>query len=75
MLFDGLRTQQGVLCAEISRTHLDEAGYKVLVGRLLELYQHALFASYVASKFIYTCGVRAGNVDFYKFASGLANKV
>ena len=73
-LFDDQRARQGVLRAAIPRTLLDKAGYEALVGRLPEPYQRALFASYVASKFIYTCGVRAGNVDFYKFASGLANK-
>ena len=73
-LFDDQRARQGVLRAAIPRTLLDKAGYEALVGRLPEPYQRELFASYVASKFIYTCGVRAGNVDFYNFALGLASK-
>ncbi|EJD34372.1 NAD-dependent glutamate dehydrogenase [Auricularia subglabra TFB-10046 SS5] len=73
-LFDDVRARQGVLKEAIPATLRDKLGLETLMKRLPEAYQRALFASYVASKFIYTCGVRASNVDFYRFATGLAAK-
>lgn len=73
-LFDDPRARQGVLKAAIPETLLNKLGLETLQKRLPEAYQRALFASYVASKFIYSCGVKASNVDFYRFATSLASK-
>ena len=73
-LFEDAKARQGVLKAAIPETLLNKLGYETLTKRLPESYQRALFASYVASKFIYSCGVKASNVDFYRFATGLASK-
>jgi glutamate dehydrogenase len=73
-LFDDMKARQGVLRQAIPETLAQKLTLEKLMERLPEPYQRALFASWVASHFIYKCGVKGSNVDFYRFASHLATK-
>jgi glutamate dehydrogenase len=71
-LFDDAPSRAGVLGRAIPRTLVDQVGLDELMRRLPEPYQRALFASWVASHFVYEYGVKASSVDFFHFARGLA---
>ncbi|KAI5118076.1 hypothetical protein M0805_009157 [Coniferiporia weirii] len=71
-LFDDAPSRRGVLRRAIPRTLVEQAGLDALMKRLPEPYQRALFASWVASHFIYKYGVNGSSVDFFHFARGLA---
>jgi glutamate dehydrogenase len=71
-LFDDAPSRTGVMGRAIPRTLVDKVGLDALLRRLPEPYQRALFASYVASHFIYKYGVNASSVDFFHFARDLA---
>ncbi|KAF8529291.1 NAD-specific glutamate dehydrogenase [Hysterangium stoloniferum] len=71
-LFDDVPSRRGVLSKAIPQTLLKKVGLDELMHRLPEQYQRALFASWVASHFIYKYGVVASNVDFYHFIRDLS---
>ncbi|KIJ94178.1 hypothetical protein K443DRAFT_134832 [Laccaria amethystina LaAM-08-1] len=72
-LFDDLPSRKGVIRRAIPKTLVDQVGLETLLQRLPEPYQRALFSSWVASHFIYKCGVNASSVDFFHFARDLPN--
>ena len=51
-LFDDLPSRKGVLGRAIPKTLVDKVGLEVLMQRLPEPYQRALFSSWVASHFV-----------------------
>ena len=51
-LFDDAPSRRGVLGRAIPKTLVDKVGLDVLLGRLPEAYQRALFSSWVASHFV-----------------------
>ncbi|THG97604.1 hypothetical protein EW145_g7585 [Phellinidium pouzarii] len=71
-LFDDAPSRRGVLGRAIPRTLVEQVSLETLMTRLPEPYQRALFASWVASHFIYKYGVNASSVDFFHFARELA---
>ncbi|KAF4577409.1 NAD-dependent glutamate dehydrogenase [Pleurotus pulmonarius] len=71
-LFDDLPSRRGVIQRAIPKTLVDQVGLDVLMKRLPEAYQRALFSSWVSSHFIYKYGVNASSVDFFHFARDLA---
>ncbi|KAF6741457.1 NAD-specific glutamate dehydrogenase [Ephemerocybe angulata] len=71
-LFDDLPSRRGVLGRAIPKTLVDKVGLDVLMQRLPDPYQRALFSSWVASHFIYKYGVMGSSVDFFHFARDLA---
>ncbi|KAJ6584511.1 NAD-dependent glutamate dehydrogenase [Mycena capillaripes] len=76
-LFEDRPSREGVLRRAVPKTLVDEVGLEVLMERLPEAYQRALFSSWVASHFrtqIYKYGVNGSSVDFFHFARDLASK-
>ncbi|CAK5284434.1 unnamed protein product [Mycena citricolor] len=73
-LFDDGPSREGVLRRAIPKTLVDKIGLEVVLKRLPEAYQRALFSSWVASHFIYKYGVNGSSVDFFHFARDLAIK-
>ncbi|KAF8129133.1 NAD-specific glutamate dehydrogenase [Mycena galopus ATCC 62051] len=73
-LFEDKPSREGVLRRAIPKTLVDQVGLAVLMERLPEPYQRALFSSWVASHFIYKYGVNGSSVDFFHFARDLASK-
>ncbi|KAF8578923.1 NADH-dependent glutamate dehydrogenase [Ramaria rubella] len=71
-LFDDLPSRQGVLNRAIPETLRNKVGLDVLLKRLPEQYQRALFSSWVASHYVYRYGVAASSVDFFHFVRDLA---
>ncbi|ESK95661.1 nad-specific glutamate dehydrogenase [Moniliophthora roreri MCA 2997] len=71
-LFEDEPSRNGVMRRAIPKTLVGEVGLDVLLKRLPEPYQRALFSSWVASHFIYKYGVRASSVDFFHFARDLS---
>jgi glutamate dehydrogenase len=71
-LFDDIPSRHGVMKRAIPKTLVDQVGVETLLKRLPEAYQRALFASWVASHFIYKHGVNSSTVDFFHFARELA---
>jgi len=71
-LFDDVPSRKGVMRRAIPKTLVDQVGLDVLLQRLPEPYQRALFSSWVASHFIYKYGVNGSSVDFFHFARDLA---
>jgi glutamate dehydrogenase len=71
-LFDDVASRRGVLNKAIPQTLVKQVGLDVLMKRLPEPYQRALFSSWVAAQFIYKYGVSGSNVDFFNFARTLA---
>lgn len=72
-LFDHEPSRKGVMKRAMPKTLVDKAGLDVLLKRLPEPYQRALFSSWVASHFIYKYGVNGSSVDFFHFARELAS--
>ncbi|KDQ62057.1 hypothetical protein JAAARDRAFT_170205 [Jaapia argillacea MUCL 33604] len=72
-LYDDVPSRKGVMKRAIPKTLVDKVGLDVLLKRLPESYQRALFSSWVASHFIYKYGVNGSSVDFFHFARDLAN--
>ncbi|KIK99830.1 hypothetical protein PAXRUDRAFT_822277 [Paxillus rubicundulus Ve08.2h10] len=72
-LFEDLPSRKGVMRRAIPKTLVDQIGLDILLERLPEAYQRALFSSWVSSHFIYKYGVNASSVDFFHFARDLAN--
>ncbi|KAK7001846.1 NAD-specific glutamate dehydrogenase [Favolaschia claudopus] len=73
-LFEDKPSREGVLRRAIPKTLVDKIGLPVLMERLPEPYQRALFSSWVAAHFIYKYGVNGSSVDFFHFARDLASK-
>ncbi|KAG8832193.1 NAD-dependent glutamate dehydrogenase [Serendipita sp. 399] len=71
-LFEDVASRRGVLNRAIPQTLVKQVGLDVLMKRLPEPYQRALFSSWVAAHFIYKYGVAGSNVDFFNFARTLA---
>ncbi|KAG8789909.1 NAD-dependent glutamate dehydrogenase [Serendipita sp. 401] len=71
-LFNDVASRRGVLNRAIPQTLVKQVGLDVLMKRLPEPYQRALFSSWVAAHFIYKYGVGGSNVDFFNFARTLA---
>jgi glutamate dehydrogenase len=72
-LFDDVPSRKGVIRRAIPKTLVDQIGLDILLERLPESYQRALFSSWVASHFIYKYGVNGSSVDFFHFARDLAH--
>ncbi|KAJ8081071.1 NAD-dependent glutamate dehydrogenase [Marasmius tenuissimus] len=71
-LFEDKPSRDGVMRRAIPKTLVDKVGLDVLLQRLPETYQRALFSSWVGSRFIYKYGVTASSVDFFHFARDLS---
>lgn len=54
-LFDDVPSRKGVIRRAIPKTLVDKVGLEVLLERLPEPYQRALFSSWVASHFVSSC--------------------
>jgi glutamate dehydrogenase len=72
-LFDDLPSRKGVIRRAIPKTLVERIGLDILIERLPEPYQRALFSSWVASHFIYKYGVNGSSVNFFHFARDLSN--
>jgi len=72
-LFEDLPTRRAVLSHAIPQTLLHEIGLDVLMKRLPEPYQRALFSAYFASQFIYRYGIDATAVNFFQFSKSFAS--
>lgn len=66
-LFEDLQSRKNVLSRAIPGTLVKQVGLETLMERLPEMYQRALFSSWVASHYIYEYGTVATPVDFYHF--------
>ncbi|KAG0704865.1 NADH-dependent glutamate dehydrogenase [Suillus ampliporus] len=73
-LFNDVPSRKGVMRIAIPRTLVDQVGLDILLERLPEAYQRALFSSWVASHFIYKYGVHSSTIDFFHFARDLARE-
>ncbi|EJU02932.1 NAD-dependent glutamate dehydrogenase [Dacryopinax primogenitus] len=71
-LFDDKPSRLGVMRKAIPDTLVNKVGLDPILRRLPVPYQKALFASWVASHFIYQFGVNGSAVDFFHFARDLA---
>lgn len=70
-LYDDENARKAVFSKAIPHTLVDKVGLETLIQRLPESYARSLFASYVASKYVYSYGVSASPFDFLKFYNGL----
>ncbi|KAF8347207.1 NAD-specific glutamate dehydrogenase [Amanita rubescens] len=68
---DEVPKKKAISCA-VPAVLLEKVGLDVLVERLPIIYQRALFSSWIASQFIYKCGVNASSVDFVHFVRDLS---
>jgi len=66
-LFEDEASRRNVLARAIPETLVKKVGLDRLMKRLPEMYQRALFSSWVASHYIYEYGTTATPVDFYHF--------
>ena len=51
----------------IAGTNADAAGFETVVKRIPESYARALFASHLASRFVYSSGLAQSDFAFYEF--------
>ncbi|KAG8907902.1 NAD-dependent glutamate dehydrogenase [Tulasnella sp. 403] len=70
-LFDDEKSRREVLRRAVPETLVKQVGLETLMQRLPEMYQRALFSSWVASHYIYEYGTTATPVDFYHFIRAL----
>jgi len=73
-LFDDEPSRREVLTRAIPATLVEKVGLDTLTKRLPEMYQRALFSSWVASHFVYKYGTQASAVDFFHFIRALSEK-
>ncbi len=66
-LFEDEKSRNNVLSRAIPSTLVKQCGLETLLKRLPEMYQRALFSSWVAAHYIYEFGTTATPVDFYHF--------
>ena len=64
-------TRHAVLNKALPHVLVEKIGLEVILERLPEAYQRALFSSYVASHFVYKFGVAASQIDFFHYFSSL----
>lgn len=73
-LFEDEPSRREVLKRAIPGTLVEQVGLDTLMKRLPEMYQRALFSSWVASHFVYLYGTQASAVDFFHFIRSLSEK-
>ncbi|WVQ84205.1 hypothetical protein IAT38_006356 [Cryptococcus sp. DSM 104549] len=72
-LYENLASRKHVLTRAIPKTLVDKVGLEVLMQRLPEQYQRAVWSAWVSSNYIYQCSMTASNVDFFHFFSQLSS--
>ncbi|KAK8846866.1 hypothetical protein IAR55_005956 [Kwoniella newhampshirensis] len=72
-LYENLQSRKNVLSNAIPKTLVDKVGLEVLMDRLPEQYQRAVWSAWVSSNYIYQCSLTASNVDFFHFFSKLSS--
>ncbi|KZT11816.1 NAD-dependent glutamate dehydrogenase [Laetiporus sulphureus 93-53] len=70
-LYEDAKMRKNVMNHAIPKTLVEQIGLDILLERLPESYQRALFSSWVASHFIYKYGVNGSSVDFFHFVRDL----
>ncbi|KAG8880404.1 NAD-dependent glutamate dehydrogenase [Tulasnella sp. 331] len=73
-LFEDEPSRREVLKRAIPDTLVDQVGLNTLMKRLPEMYQRALFSSWVASHYVYKYGTQASAVDFFHFIRSLSSR-
>ncbi|GAA5866946.1 hypothetical protein JCM8547_003926 [Rhodosporidiobolus lusitaniae] len=73
-LYDDLTLRRSVMSKALPNVLLNKIGLDTLLSRLPAAYQHALFSSYVASRFIYTYGIDPSPIDFHYFLTQLGEQ-
>jgi len=71
-LYENMSSRKNVLSRALPRTLIDKIGLDVLMQRLPEQYQRAVWSAWVSSNYIYESSMAAGNVDFFHFFSKLS---
>jgi glutamate dehydrogenase len=71
-LYDNVASRKNVLGRAFPKTLIDKVGLEVLMERLPEQYQRAVWSAWVSSNYVYQAGMGASNVDFFHFFSRLS---
>ena len=67
-------SRKKVLSLGMPKPLVDHVGLDKLIDRLPEQYAKSIFSSYVASRFLYSFGVRGSKVNFLQFFTSLAQR-
>ncbi|BGP01728.1 NAD-dependent glutamate dehydrogenase [Rhodotorula toruloides] len=70
-LYDDQQMRRAVMERALPKLLIDTAGLDKILARLPEAYKHSVFSCYVASHFVYTYGIDASPIDFYRFLRSL----
>lgn len=73
-LYDDAVLRKATMTKALPKVLLAEVGLDNILKRLPEVYARSMFASYIASRFIYRYGTDPSNVDFYHFIAALKSE-
>ncbi|KAJ0393762.1 hypothetical protein ATCC90586_010406 [Pythium insidiosum] len=73
-LWDNVKVRETILADGFPQILIQKIGRDELIRRLPESYTRALFASQLASRFVYTVGLSAPEFAFYEFVEALIAK-
>ncbi len=61
-----------VLRSYIPEVLVDMVGFDEIIARVPDAYLRSVFSSRLASRYVYTCGLDANEIDFHGFVAGLS---
>lgn len=73
-LFESQELREVVISKHIPKVLLNKLGIKTILKRVPVTYQRSIFATIIASDFVYTHGLNASEVDFTSFIEGMKVK-
>lgn len=66
-LWDNVELRQSVLSDALPNLLLEKIGLNTILKRVPDNYLRAIFGSYLASRFVYECGISASQFAFFSF--------
>ncbi|POY71683.1 putative Glutamate dehydrogenase [Rhodotorula taiwanensis] len=72
-LYDDANLRRSVMSRALPPKLIEKCGLDTILSRLPDAYKHSMFASYVAAHFVYTYGIDASPVDFFRYMQSLAS--
>ncbi|GAA6031389.1 hypothetical protein JCM8097_005637 [Rhodosporidiobolus ruineniae] len=72
-LYDDVALRRAVMKKALPKVLLDKVGLETLLQRLPASYAMSIFASYIASRFIYGYGIDPSPIDFHYFLLSLSS--
>ena len=74
-LWHDIPVRNMILSLAFPKLLLEKLGLKVLLERVPEAYVKSIFGAFIASRFVYQCGVNPGEFAFFEFMSKLSEKL